>query len=173
MYLKYKNSAGTLFKARKEAAADNPQLESRESACEFFSISAETLKCYETGILPVPEDFVFRAMEVYDNQFLLTDCFNETRTGQFIKEKYGFSVQRDDLRGATLGLVNEFTEIYEEQLKKFVKLASDGAIDKPERPSAEKFATELSRVIESSAKIIYLTRYAEKSKTAVQAAACR
>jgi hypothetical protein len=173
MYIKYKNSAGILFQARLKAAATNSKLRSRESTAEeFFNISPETLKCYENGTIPAPEDFIFQASEVYGDPLIITDCFNQTRIGQYIKKTYGFSVEREDLKGATLSLVSEFNEIYDTRLKEFIRAASDGMIDGLEKKSVDEFADELGRVIERSAKVIYLTKYGDKAKTAVAAAVC-
>lgn len=144
-----KNNENVYFRARKDAAAYNEKLCSREGAAELLGVSVSTLADYELGITKfIPVDKVVLMAELYNCPELKTGyCKHECPIGKTMP----LAIRVGGIEGIALRLLKEFDAEKIKDIKRdVVDVAADGVISDDEKPKLEeilKRLDELSMVI--------------------------
>ena len=140
-----KTNENVYFRARKNAAAYNEKLCSREGASELLDLSVSTLADYELGITKVvPVDKVVKMAELYNSPELKTwYCKNECPIGK----TYPLATSTKGIEGAALRLLNNLDEENIKQLGASVmRIALDGIISDDEKPEMEVILKKLDEI---------------------------
>jgi hypothetical protein len=171
------------LKARMAASAVNSSLRVRGIAAEELHVSVDSLFNYENGKTVPNEDMVFNMAELYGDQMLIVEHFMQSRTGQFLKEKFGLDCQTGELSQATLGFIKGHKHI---DLERLIAVAWDGEITSEEKRDARLLETNVSFLVRQSIQLLWAlqeNRYLEterqtkvapeKPKTALQSGSRR
>lgn len=140
-----KENNNIYFRARKNAAAYNERLYSREGAAELLGISVSTLADYELGntkVVPV------------DKAVLMADLYNcpELKTGYCkhecpIGKSMPLATEVSGIEGIALRLIREFDpENIRQMERSLIDIAADGIISDDEKPELKTILERLDEL---------------------------
>lgn len=140
-----KENNNIYFRARKNAAAYNERLYSREGAAELLGISVSTLADYELGntkVVPV------------DKAVLMADLYNcpELKTGYCkhecpIGKSMPLATEVSGIEGIALRLIREFDpENIRQMERSLIDIAADGIISDDEKPELKAILERLDEL---------------------------
>lgn len=140
-----KENNNIYFRARKNAAAYNERLYSRERASELLGVSVSTLADYELGSTKVvPVDKVVLMADLYNCPELKTGyCKQECPIGKAMP----LATQVTGIEGIALRLIREFDPDKMKQMKNsLIEIAADGVISEDEKPELEVILKRLDEL---------------------------
>lgn len=140
-----KESKSIYSRARKNAAAYNEALNSRERAAELLGVSSSTLADYELGVTKVvPVDKVVLMADLYNAPELkYAYCKNECPIGKSLP----LATEVSGIEGIALRMVREFdTNNIKHMKKSLVDIAADGVISEDEKPELEAILKQLDEL---------------------------
>lgn len=133
--------------------------ESQESMADLLAIDARTLRRYESGELPTPDDVMLRVAEIAEDPLLLYQHF---------KEKYHISddmlppVEAVPLALAVVNLLTELDRLERGRVaSRLLALAQDGIIDPGEASDYQMIMKQLDGV----KRAVELLRYYRRDGT--------
>jgi hypothetical protein len=129
----------------------------RAGAADRLNVSYDSLADYETGVTVPNEDIVFAMAEVYKNQMLIVEHLMQTRTGKFLRERFGLDFEVGELTRATLGFVNCHRHV---NLDRLISAVWDGQITQDELPDVEC----VEALTRQSNQLLWALREAEKPR---------
>lgn len=125
-----KNGTNIYFACRKQAAAFNPAVHSRESASEQLGISVSTLANYELGITTPPVDIVVKMADLYNAPEILN---HYCKTYCPIGRSMAIATDVKSLESATLRVLKRLDENDIRHIRKeLTDIADDGQITEDE-----------------------------------------
>lgn len=144
------SSENRYFSCRKEAAKYNDLLNSRAGAADLLNVSESSLRNYELGLAPVPEDVVVRMADLYNAPELENHyCMNECPIGKRIGSTLSCNVKKLDRIACSFLYHSEDGKLNEIR-NTILRIASDGELDqeeKEEMQEAVEYLEYLSRDI--------------------------
>ena len=121
------------FACRKRAAKKVEFLKSRMGAAEELGISESSLRNYELGLAPVPEDVVVRMSDLYDAPELESYfCMNECPIGKRIGSALSCDVKRLDTIACSF-LYHSDDDKLGQIRSTVLRIASDGKLSPDEK----------------------------------------
>lgn len=121
------------FSCRKQAALYNDALNSRAGAADMLGVSESSLRNYELGLAPTPEDVVIRMADLYNAPELENYyCINECPIGKHITPALSTEAKELD-RIACSFLYHSQEEFLQDIRKAILKVSQDGVLDEQER----------------------------------------
>lgn len=158
-----KSNENVYFACRKEAAAYNDKLSSRESAAELLGISPSTLANHELGVTKnVPVDTVVMMADLYHcPQLKSLYCKNECPIGRDLP----MATEVNSLEGVTVRLLNSLDDEEIREIKrKLLNIAADGEIDDQERKELDAIMETLDALAKAISELRMLAeKYTERS----------
>lgn len=126
---------------------------SQEDMAEALNVDPRTLRRYESGELPTPDDIMLTAVEIFGEPFLLYRHF---------KEKYGIpdsmmpTAEPIPLAVAAINLLRELDHLERGRVaSRLLELADDGIID----PEEEKDYSMIMEKLDGVRRAVELLRY--------------
>ena len=146
------HDARTPIKAGRDLTDDT-----QEKFAELLNVDPRTLRRYETGELPTPDDIMFLVSDMTGQPILLYRHF---------KEKYGIRddmmppVQAVPLALATVNLLTELEKLERHRTaSRLLELAQDGVID----PAEEKDFAMIQEKLDGVRRAVELLRYCRRT----------
>ena len=151
------------FRCRKEAAAHNDKLNSREGAAELLGVSESSLAHYELGITKnIPVDVVVMMAEVYGAPELMNwYCKTECPIGR----DRPLAIKEVSIEEATVHLLGSLQhEALQDAAKTLLRIAGDGKLTPEEIEELEPMQEALDIVREAISELKILVEKTQKRK---------
>lgn len=115
------------YRCRKEAAKNNPNLNSREGAAKILGVSAESLRDYERGVTKIiPPDVILNMSKHYNAPELCNNyCHNTCSIGKIYVQE--INVDQMDFDRLIIRLLSSFKDVGNIR-DKLIEIAADGVI---------------------------------------------
>ena len=132
---------------------------SQEEMAAFLHIDPRTLRRYEYGDLPTPDDIMVRL----HSEFGFTDLLYRHLKGKYeVPNEIMPELGRTSLSTATLGLLHELNKIEKGQIaSELLRLVADGEID----PDEENDFAQIMRDLDGVVKGVFQMKFARKDGT--------
>ena len=128
----------------------------QEQAAEKLCIDPRTLRRYESGELPTPDDIILRMAELAGEPYLVYQHF---KTRYQIGDAILPEISPVPLAVAVVGLLHELEKLERGRVaSRLLELASDGVID----PSEEKDFQMVMEKLDGVRRAVELLRYARR-----------
>lgn len=151
-----KGSENIYLRCRKEAAAYNEKLKSREGAAELLGISVSSLANYELGITKViPPDVVILMADLYNAPRLKTHyCAYECPMGKDAP----IATEISSIELVTVRIMKALSPSKVEDVReKLVDIAADGVISDNEKPILSELVSFLDDVAKTVSELRLLS----------------
>lgn len=134
------------FSCRKEAARYNDTLNSRAGAADMLNVSESSLRNYELGLAPVPEDVVVRMADLYNAPELENHyCMNDCPIGKHIGTAMSCDIKKLDSIACSFLYHSEETR-FKEARKAILRIASDGKFNPGEKEEMQGIVDYLESI---------------------------